>query len=143
MIHPDNVDGCLKMLIFNHYVEDLAANTDIADQPIFIAPCDLKIKEVAIVPFGDDAGIDADNTSVWLFEKASTTLATKTYNAVTTFPDTNVKDTITLTTTTANLTVVKDTVVTFSITNGTAADLPPCLIQVRCEVLDQALFDSM
>lgn len=121
----------------------LTAGSDIADIPLFRMPCSGQIIGLNILPQGDDAGIDDDNTSVFLFEVGSTSLGGKTYNTTATFPNKGVVGAMTLSTTEANLKRSEGDVVTISITNGTTAATPALIAEVEYVISDAALFDTM
>jgi len=140
LIKPNNVHQSLKKRIVTYQVADLDANGDLTDIPVFRCPCALEIVEIGIIPQGDDAGIDADNTSVWLTEVGSTALVTKTYNNTVTFPDKGVYESLG---TVGNGKRDEGDIVTLSITNGTTANTPAVILQVEYVIADEAFFDTI
>lgn len=139
LIHPANVDQSLKKQIVTYKVEDLAAGADIADIPVFRLPSAAKIVEVGIIPQAASAGIDDANTSVWLVEVGSTTIANKTFNTSNTFPTAGTYEKLG---DVSNGDRVEGDIVTVSVTNGTNADTPACILQIEYIIKDEALFDT-
>lgn len=143
MITPKATHQSLKKRSVFVPIAALAAGVDAADIPLCRIPCSGQVIGINIIPQDDDAGIDASNTSVWLFEVGSTSLGGKTYNNVTLFPDKGVVGAMTLSTTEANLKRLEGDVVTYSITNGTTAATPASIVEIEYVISDAALFDTM
>lgn len=139
MIHANNCDQSLIKRIVTYQIENLAAGADIADIPIFRCPCALKILDIGIIPQGDDAGIDASNTSAHLIEVGSTALVTKTYSNTVAYPNKGVYGSLG---SISNAERAEGDVVTLSITNGVTADPPAAVLQIEYAVLDKAMFDT-
>jgi len=106
------------------HVEDLAADADIANRPIFVAPdAGVTLVSIGILTEGAPAGVDDSNTSVIaLKDDAGNTIVTKTYNTATQPPSSDYEDLGTLDGTHKVLSAGEH--VTLSVTNGTTADLP-------------------
>lgn len=129
MIKPRNMADSAKTHIVTYQVADLAAAADIADIPIFRCPKDITIVEIGIIPEANSAGIDGTNTSIWLVEVGSTAIATKTYDATTTFPT---KGTYNSLGTIASADRLEGDVLTLSVTNGgTTSDTPAATLQIE------------
>lgn len=129
MITPRNLADSAKTQIVTYQVADLAAAADIADIPIFRCPKDITIVEIGIIPEAAAVGIDASNTSIWLVEVGSTTIATKTYDATTVFPAKGVYDSLG---TITNADRLEGDVLTLSVTNGgTTSDTPAATLQIE------------
>ena len=143
MITPKATHQSMKKRSVFTTIAALTAGSDIADIAMFRMPCAGQIIGVNIIPQGADAGIDASNTSAWLIEVGSTTIASKTYSNTVAFPDPAVVDALTLSTTEANLKRSEGDVVTISITNGATAATPACIVEVEYVISDAALFDTM
>lgn len=146
MIQARNVSQSLKKKSYFIPIVALAAGVDAADIPIMRCPFSAELISINIIPQGDDAGIDASNTSVWLFEKGSTALGTKTYdnaaeNGVA-FPNKGTVDTIPLSGTIANLRLAEGDVITYSITNATTAATPASIVEIELIINDEAIFDE-
>lgn len=142
MITPKATSQALKKRSWFIPIAALTAGSDAADIPLMRCPCALEIVNISIVPQGDDAGIDADNTSAWLFEVGSTALiSTETYTAANAFPDKGVVDAFTLAAV-ANRKRAEGDVITYSITNGTTAATPACIAEIEAVISDEAVFDT-
>ena len=104
-------------------VADLAADADLADIPIFVAPAACELVSVGILAKGNSAGIDAGNTSVFLVEdESSNAIVTKTYSNTVAFPDGTYGSLGTLSAT--HKILIAGEKVLLSVTNGTNANLP-------------------
>jgi len=129
LITPRNLSESAKTQIVTYQVADLAAAADLADIPIFRCAKDITIVEIGIIPEANSAGIDASNTSIWLVEVGSTAIATKTYDATTTFPTKGVYNSLGAITSADRL---EGDVLTLSVTNGgTTADTPVATLQIE------------
>lgn len=146
MIQARNVAQSLKKKSYFIPVAALAAGVDAADIPIMRCPFSAELINVNIIPQGDDAGIDATNNSVWLFEKGSTSLATKTYDNAAedgvAFPNKGTADGIPLSGTIASLKLAEGDVITYSITNGATAATPASIVEIELIINDDSIFDE-
>lgn len=142
LIGPRNVNQSLKKESVFVPIAALAAGVDAADIALMRCPCALEIVNISIIPQGDDAGIDASNTSAWLFEVGSTALITaKTYSDTVAFPDAAVVEAFTLVS--AAKKRAEGDVVTYSITNGTTAATPACMAEIEYVISDEAASDTV
>jgi len=109
-------------------IEDLAADADILDRPIFVNPKAVTIESIGILTEGAPAGIDDDNTAVLLIEDdASNAVVTKTYNTATQPPSSDYEDLGNL----DNASLNAGEHLLFSLTQGTAANMPAFSIIVE------------
>lgn len=113
---------------------DLDAGADLAAAIIFSPDEDVQIRAITITPDGDDAGVDASNTSVFTATDGSNTLVTKTYdNDTNDFPDDSVQDS--LGTIAAAHAMLKDgESVELAVTNGATANLPAVEVTIEYTV---------
>ena len=108
-------------------VEDLAAEVDITNRPIFVSPTGLEFVTIGILTLGAPAGVNDANTSViTLKDDAGNTIVAKTYNTGTQPPSSDYADLGALSATHKVLTAGEH--VTLSVANGATADLPAFLI---------------
>jgi len=106
-------------------VEDLNAGASIADRVVFIAPHNLTIDSIKLIPQGDSSGIDEDDTCVVTIKYGNTKVAESTFDD-TTFPvDGGVATMAVLSGAIASGGMLK-----LSVTNDTAANPPAFLIQI-------------
>jgi hypothetical protein len=102
-------------------IEDLAADADIANRPIFVNPKTVTIESVGILTEGAPAGIDNSNTAVIaITDDASNSIVTKTYNAATQPPSSDYEDLGNL----DNASLNAGEHLLFSLTQGTNANMP-------------------
>lgn len=107
-----------------YQVTALAAGGDITATAFYMP---LKITEVeglGILTQGTPAGIDDSNTAVITIKNGSNTVVTKTYNAATQPPTSGYESLGTL----ANNDLTASKFLTYEITQGTTANLPPFMI---------------
>jgi hypothetical protein len=124
----DKIDGAASQQSLIA-IEDLAADADIANRPVFAAPTAMTLESAALIAQGAFAGIDAGNTMVvTLKDGAGNTIVTKTYNNVTVPTNSGVNDLGTLDATQKILTA--NELVTLSITNGATANPPAMLLRL-------------
>lgn len=142
MIQPRNVGQALKKRSIFVPIAALAAGVDAADIVLARCPCALELVNISIIPQGDDAGIDAANTSAWLFEVGSTALITaKTYSDTVAFPDAAVVEAFSLVE--AAKKRAEGELITYSITNGTTAATPACMAEIEYIIIDEAASDTI
>ena len=111
-------------------IENLAADGDIANRPIFVSPTAIEIISLGVLSQGTPAGIDDSNTSVLtIADDASNTIVTKTYNSGTAFPTNDYEDLGSLDSTHKILDAGEHLLL--SHTNGTTADPPAYLIIIE------------
>lgn len=110
-----------------HAVENLAADADIAARAIHTFGQEAWITGVRVLNQATAAqGIDNSNTCVVALAIGVTSIATKTYNASAAFPLANASDALTV----ASARAAAGDVLTLAVTNGTAADPGPFLVEV-------------
>ena len=142
MLQAKNVGQALKKRSVFIPIGAQAAGVDTADIPLTRIPCSAEFLGVNIIPQGDDADIDATNTSAWLIEKAAVTLASKTYTNTVVFPNKGVVDSLTTTAIVANRKLAEGDVITLSITNGITAATPACIVEIEYIIADASQFDT-
>lgn len=109
----------------------LAAGVDVAGFDLFVAPAKMRVFSVYLISGGTAAGIDNANTSVWAITKTGgATVATKTFNATTTFPANNTSTALTIGAS-ADCVLTAGQELFLSITNGATAATPSTQIQVN------------
>ncbi len=116
--------------IISYEVEDLEANADIANRPIFYCPAGYKltISDILLLSQGTVDGVDADNTAIIALSNGDNSIGSKTFNNTVTFPAiATVTDLGTLSTYKA---IAAGEVIKLSITCGTSADLPGFVVEV-------------
>ncbi|KKN33969.1 hypothetical protein LCGC14_0798510 [marine sediment metagenome] len=102
-------------------VEDLAANADITNRPIFVSPQAVTINSIGILTEGAPAGVDDANTVVILVEDdASNALVSKTYDTSPQPPSSDYEDLGSI----SNASLVAGEHLMLSVTQGAAADMP-------------------
>ena len=107
----------------SYRVEDLAADGDITDRPVFVDPRALTLASIGILTEGAPGGVDAGNTAViTLKDDAGNTIVAKTYDAATQPPTSDYDDLGALDGTHKILTAAEH--VTLTIVCGATADLP-------------------
>lgn len=118
--------------VMNFQIPDLAAGADITGRSLFQVPDGFvfEVESAWIVPHGDDAGIDANNTSVLTLKNGSNTVVSETFDGTTLWPNDEVFYNLgTLDTT--YTTVDELAKVSLAVTNGTTANLPQFDVQVE------------
>jgi len=136
-VTPRVSSDSLKSGVLLYELEDLGAGADVEDRPVFVAHRDLEFTKLRIVGHDDAAGIDDDNTSVWVFKAVTgavpVILATVTFDADNAFPDAGEVFDVPVNPSVTNnfLRVPEGSLITLSITNGDNANLPACLIQAE------------
>jgi hypothetical protein len=117
-----------KTHLITYHVADLDAGADIADIPMFRAPKDITLVEIGVIGEANPAGIDDDNTSVWLVEVGTTAIVTKTYDADNAFPNKGIYGSLGAL---SNADLDEGDVLTLSITNGATANTPAVTVQIE------------
>jgi hypothetical protein len=112
----------------NYQVEDLNADADIANRPIFVVPTGKKftITDVQIISQGAPTGIDDANTCVVALENGGVSIVSKTYNSTNVFPNETADSLGTI----SNAELSAGDILDLSVTNGTAADTPAFIVQI-------------
>lgn len=116
--------------IISYEVEDLEANADIANRPIFYCPAGYKltISDILLLSQGTVAGVDAGNTAVIALSNGANAIASKTFNNTVTFPA--IATVTNLGTLSTYKAIAAGEVIKLSITCGTSADLPGFVVEV-------------
>lgn len=116
--------------IISYEVEDLEANADIANRPIFYCPAGYKmtISDILLLSQGTVAGVDADNTAVIALANGANAIGSKTFNNTVTFPA--IATVTNLGTLSTYKAIAAGEVIKLSITCGTSADLPGFVVEV-------------
>lgn len=110
--------------VLNFPIEDLAADGDIVNRVLAALPRGGQITAVGFVANGTFAGVDNANTSVWtITDGAGNTICTSTFNATNALVN-NAYNAIGTPDATHSLLTAGETF-RVSVTNGTAANLPP------------------
>jgi len=131
----DNVDITAKLQAanlqsFTYELADLAAGGDLAATPVFVVPAGYKFTLVAVnlIAKGDDAGIDAANTSVFTLAVGATAKAGFTFDGTAgkVYPDNGASKALTI----SDAALAAGDVLTVAVTNGATADTPASLVQV-------------
>lgn len=137
MITPKNMADSAKTHIITFMTAALTAGSDVTDFPAFRAPKDIIITEIGIMPIATYTG-HADK-STWLFENGSDAVATKEYTATEGYtpPAKNTYDSMGAITA-ANKKMSEGDVLSYSITNGTGAATPICMVQIEY-IIDEVL----
>lgn len=113
------------------FITNLTAGTDLPATLQFAAPAPLLVLSVRVLAQSPSAGIDAANTSAWLVTRnGSLTVASKTYNNVTTFPAAGTVDILTAGTQ-ADRTFAAGDTMQLEVTNGATAATPLCYLQIN------------
>jgi hypothetical protein len=109
----------------------LAAGVDVAGFDLFVAPCKMRVQSVYLISGGTASGIDNANTSVWAITKTGgATVASKTFNATTTFPANNTSTSLTLGAS-ADCVLTAGQELFLAVTNGTTAATPSTQVQIN------------
>jgi hypothetical protein len=114
-------------VILSYTSADLSAGADLSNVVVGAAAFDGNLVAAKVISTGSAAGIDDDNTSVFEVKVGTTVLASKTYDDTNAFPAAGAADDLTLG---EDITVEADDVITLSVTNGAAADLPIFIVQL-------------
>lgn len=116
--------------IISYEVEDLEANADIANRPIFYCPAGYKmtISDILLLSQGTVAGVDAENTAVIALANGANAIGSKTFNNTVTFPA--IATVTNLGTLSTYKAIAAGEVIKLSITCGTSADLPGFVVEV-------------
>ena len=131
----DNVDITAKLQAanlqsFTYELADLAAGANLAATPVFVVPAGYKftIASVNVIAKGDDAGINATNTSVFALAVGATAKAGFTFDGTAgkVYPDNGASKALTI----SDAALAAGNVLTIAVTNGATADLPASLVQV-------------
>jgi len=108
--------------IMQYQVEDLAANADITDRPIFSSAYAYTFSKATILTEGAPAGVDNSNTVVVTLKNgAGSTIVTKTYNTTTQPPTSDYADLGSL----SINSIIAGDIITLSVTQGATANMPP------------------
>jgi hypothetical protein len=128
-----------KTHILSYQVEDLAANTSIANRAIFYVPTgvDVTLVSASIIPQGDDVGIDDSSTCVIKLSDGANTIVEKTYNQSIAFPDAAAVGSLGALDTDYTKLEQGDKLY-LSVTNGTLANPPAFMLQVVYTIADHA-----
>lgn len=117
--------------IISYEVENLDANGDISNRPIFYVPTGYKLTltDILLLSQGTAASVDNNNTAVVDVKNGTNSIASKTFNASVAFP---AIATVTSLGTLSNTYKELDEgdVVKLSITCGTSADLPGFVVEL-------------
>lgn len=134
------IEEMLPVALINYQVEDLAADGDINDRPIFVVPpgFDLEIDYSRIISQGAAAGIDAGNTCVLTLSRVRggdvETVCTFTFNNVNPFPASgSVHNTGALHAT--HKLLMPGDLLRISVVNGTTANPPAFMWQITGRLL--------
>ena len=128
-----------KTEILSYQVEDLSADSDIANRVIFSAPTgiDATLVSASIIPQGDDAGIDDTNACVIKLSDGTNTIVEKTYNTGTAFPAAAAEGSLGALHATYKI-LAQGEKLYLSVTNGTLANPPAFMLQVVYTIADHA-----
>ncbi len=111
-----------------HAVEDLAANGDIAARAVACFDHEAWIVAARVVNQADAAtGVDDSNTSVHTLKIGSDTVVAETFDSTTAFPAANTEADLGAV---ANNHAAAGDVLTYTVVNGTTADLGPYILEV-------------
>lgn len=133
MITNKNIADEAKVRYLQVSIAALTAGSDKTATRLMPLP-KCRITEILIMADGDDAGIDAGNTSVWEVKSGTNTVASKTFNNTVTFPDAGKTTTLTLDATKDEL--ADDTILTYAITNGATAATPATIMRIAYVPMD-------
>jgi hypothetical protein len=133
MITNKNIADEAKVRYLQVSIAALTAGNDKAATRLMPLP-KCRITEVLIMADGDDAGIDATNTSAWVIKSGTNTVASKTFNNTVTFPDAGKTTALTLDNTKATL--ADGTILTYAITNGATAATPATIMRIAYVPMD-------
>ncbi len=133
----DGADAPLTQTII-YTSSNLAAGADLTDTVIGVVPAGYtaKVIDAQVLSTGDAAGIDADNTSVFVVEVGTTQFAGVTFDATNAFPAAGVAEVMTLVPEAVELDA--GSVILLTVTNGANADLPVFLVQITLTLTPEA-----
>jgi hypothetical protein len=116
--------------IISYEVENLDANGNISNRPIFYVPTGYKLTltDILLLSQGTAASVDNDNTSVVDVLSGSKSIATATFNASVSFPA--IATATSLGALSTYKTLVAGDVVKLSVTNGSTADIPGFVLEL-------------
>jgi|GEM_PF-5176297 hypothetical protein len=116
--------------IISYEVENLDANGNISNRPIFYVPTGYKLTltDILLLSQGTAASVDNDNTSVVDVLSGSKSIATATFNASVGFPA--IATATSLGALSTYKTLVAGDVVKLSVTNGSTADIPGFVLEL-------------
>lgn len=114
-------------------IADLAGGADLGE--FAVAKLDVAgtvLSASILCGSGNDAGIDAGNTSVHTLKNGAggTTIVTKTYSNTVTWPNANTEDDLG---TIANASISANGIITYTVTNGATANLPAYTLVIEYE----------
>lgn len=133
MITNRNIAEEAKTRYLQVNIAALTAGNDKAATRLMPLP-KCRITEVLIMADGDDAGINAGNTSAWVIKNGNNTVASKTFNNTVKFPDAGKTTTLTLD---DDYTTLDDgTILTYAITNEGTAATPATIMRIAYVPLD-------
>jgi len=121
-----------KVKFLSFQLEDLTADADIADRPLFVVPTGyvLTLTDVKVISQGSPAAIDDANTCVVVAKNGANAIVTKTYNTATAFPAAGAAESLGALDATHKV-LAAGAVVKLSVTNGTSADPPAFILQLE------------
>ena len=122
----NGTDGAATQTII-YTAADLDAGADLADTPIGAVVGAGTITAVTIISLGAADGVDETNESAFVLEVGTTSKATKTFNADTTFPASGAAAALTVA---EDASVAAGDVLLLNVTNGDTANLPSFMVQV-------------
>lgn len=125
----DGADAPLTQTII-YTSGNLEAGADLTDTVIGVVPAGYtaEVIDAQVISTGAAAGIDADNTSVFVVEVGTTQFAGVTFDATNAFPAAGVAEVMTLVPEAVALDA--GSVLLLTVTNGAAADLPVFMVQI-------------
>jgi hypothetical protein len=126
-----------KTHILNYQIEDLAANADIADRPIFEVPAGFvaTVTGAVIISQGTAAGVDGSNTCVVKLTDATNTIVEYTMDGDPAFPADGASASLGTPDETHKVMAAGEKL-EVSVTNGTTANPPAFMLQVTYTLAD-------
>ena len=123
--------------VLSFQIDALTAGTDIAGQVLAAVPTGYSfvIQSLDIISNGAPAGVDAANTCVVVVKNQALTVASKTYDNVSGFPEDNAVSNLG---TIANATVAAASAVSLFVTNGVTAATPKFILQITGKLVKAA-----
>ena len=122
----NGTDGAATQTII-YTAADLEAGVDLADTPIGAVVGAGTITAVTIISLGAAGGVDETNESAFVLKVGTTTKATETFNADTTFPASGAAAALTVA---EDASVAAGDVLLLNVTNGDTVNLPSFMVQV-------------
>lgn len=129
----DNIDITAKLLAanlqtFTYSLADLDAGADLAATPIFTVPTGYKftLVDVTVISLGTAAGVDDDNTSVFVLAEGKDAKAGFTFDKTNEYPASGAGQALTI----SDSELAAGDVLTIAVTNGDTANIPASLVQV-------------